>query len=89
MKKVPQRMCVACKTRKDKSELLRVVLMPDGRTEIDPSGKMPGRGAYVCKDDKCIAQALKANQLQRGLKTQVDADTMDRLKTIEITEEQR
>lgn len=80
---------MACKTRRDKSELIRVVLMPDGHTELDPTGKMPGRGAYVCKDEGCIAQALKANQFQRGLKSQVDAETVDRLKSIDMNKEQR
>jgi len=89
LKKIPQRMCVACKARRDKSELLRVVLLPDGHTELDPTGKMPGRGAYVCKDEDCIAQALKANRFQRGLKTQVDSDTVEQLKTIYPNKEQR
>ncbi|WP_337844215.1 YlxR family protein [Thermus sp.] len=49
MKHVPIRMCVACRRRRPKGELLRILLTPEG-FQIDPSGKAPGRGAYVCPD---------------------------------------
>ncbi|WP_119314223.1 YlxR family protein [Calidithermus terrae] len=49
-------MCVACRRRRPKRELLRVVLTPEGPV-IDPSGKKPGRGAYVCPDQpECWAE---------------------------------
>lgn len=55
-KHVPERMCVACRKRRPKRELLRVVLTPEGPV-IDPSGKKPGRGAYVCPDQpECWAE---------------------------------
>ena len=43
----PQRTCVACREVKDKRELTRIVRMPDGKTSIDPRGKLAGRGAYI------------------------------------------
>ncbi|WP_234554911.1 YlxR family protein [Thermus caliditerrae] len=49
MKHVPIRMCVACRRRRPKGELLRILLTADG-FQLDPSGKLPGRGAYVCPD---------------------------------------
>ena len=33
---------------RQKRELTRVVRTPDGRVVLDPTGKMPGRGAYLC-----------------------------------------
>lgn len=68
MKKIPQRLCVSCKERKNKSELIRVVLLPDGQVEVDPSGKMPGRGAYVCRNNACLETAGKAHRIERSLK---------------------
>jgi predicted RNA-binding protein YlxR (DUF448 family) len=63
----PLRTCVGCKAVRPKSELERLVLM-DGRPVADPSGQMPGRGAYVCGNDECagrararLARALRAD----------------------------
>lgn len=80
MKKNPQRMCVACRERKNKSELIRVVLLPDGRVEIDPGGKMAGRGAYVCKNNECLEAACKAHRIEKSLKGKAGDEIADQLK---------
>ena len=49
-KKVPMRKCVSCNERKEKKELIRVVVS-DGLTVIDKTQKQNGRGAYLCKDE--------------------------------------
>jgi len=79
VKKIPQRMCVTCRTRRNKSDLIRVVLLPDGQAAMDPSGKKPGRGAYVCRNNNCLTQAIKAHRLERGLKTEIQADVVEAL----------
>ena len=71
-RKVPQRMCVACRTMKAKRELIRVVLGQDGTVALDATGKKPGRGAYVCRSRKCLEQAIRGHKLDKGLKTRVD-----------------
>lgn len=81
MKKTPQRMCVSCKVRKSKAELLRIVLLPDGDIVVDPTGKKPGRGAYVCKTDICIEDARKTHRFDKGLHKPVGADIIEKLKT--------
>ena len=48
------RMCAGCNGRKHKDGLIRVVRTAEGLAAVDPSGKLPGRGAYVCRDVKCI-----------------------------------
>ena len=50
-KKTPMRMCVGCREMKPKRELIRVVRSPDGAVSLDPVGKKPGRGAYVCRSE--------------------------------------
>ena len=47
-KKVPVRMCAGCGGRFDKRDLVRVVRTPQGDVQLDLTGKMAGRGAYVC-----------------------------------------
>ena len=69
MKKKPQRSCVSCRTVRDKSDLLRVVVTPDGGVAYDPTGKLAGRGAYLCRNEECItAELKKAAKLSKGLK---------------------
>lgn len=66
-KKIPMRMCVGCREMKPKRELVRVVRAPDGAVSLDPVGKKPGRGAYVCKSEACLNRAIKQRQLERQL----------------------
>ena len=69
-KKVPARRCIGCMTSKPKQELIRIVADEDG-LHIDPSGKMPGRGAYLCKSEDCAKLALKKNAFGRNLKAEI------------------
>lgn len=78
-KRQPQRMCVACRTMKNKGSLIRLVLTPEQQVALDPTGKMPGRGAYVCRDRSCLKTALKEHKFERGLKTRIDQTVIDRL----------
>ncbi|MBR2295246.1 MAG: YlxR family protein [Clostridiales bacterium] len=79
MKKIPQRMCVTCRTRRDKKDLLRIVADEEGNVKYDPTGKAPGRGAYLCRNKECIEQEIKSRRLQKGLKTGIDKDEIGRL----------
>ncbi|MDN5302626.1 MAG: uncharacterized protein PWQ60_2140 [Thermoanaerobacteraceae bacterium] len=79
-KKIPQRMCLGCRQMKPKKELTRIVRTVDGKIEVDPTGKKSGRGAYVCKDPKCLEIALKEERLSKALDTSVSKETINRLK---------
>ncbi|MCQ2504102.1 MAG: YlxR family protein [Saccharofermentans sp.] len=76
MKKKPQRMCVSCRQRRDKKDLMRVVLDSEGNISYDPSGKLPGRGSYLCKNEECIMIELKAHRLSKGLRHGVDEEQL-------------
>ncbi len=41
---------------------------PDG-VKYDPTGKMAGRGAYLCTSRRCWQNALRQGSLARALKT--------------------
>ena len=79
-KKIPIRMCVGCRESKPKRELLRVVRTPDARIELDATGKMPGRGAYVCRSKECLQRAVKTKQLERALEHPVGPEIFERLR---------
>jgi hypothetical protein len=66
---VPQRTCVGCRTTIAKRELVRIVRTPSGKVEADPTGKKPGRGAYLHRDPECWDQGLRKGKLARALKT--------------------
>ena len=71
VKKIPQRQCVGCRTKRDKRDLLRIVL--------DATGKRSGRGVYVCPDPECLRKARKSRGLERALETTIPAEVYDGL----------
>lgn len=79
-RKTPIRTCVSCRQAAEKAELLRIVRVPDGAVLLDPSGKSPGRGAYLCGAKECLAKALKEKRLARALRCEVPPDLVDELK---------
>jgi predicted RNA-binding protein YlxR (DUF448 family) len=54
-----------------KRELTRVVRTPDGDVVLDATGRVPGRGAYLCDDPTCRATAMKKGALSRALATRI------------------
>ena len=78
-KKVPMRMCVGCREKKEKRELIRVVRSPEGEVSLDPGGKKPGRGAYVCRSEACLKRAIRQRQLERQLQTPLTQEVGDGL----------
>ena len=79
-KKIPQRMCVCCRTMHDKRDLVRVVKTPEGVVQVDYSGKANGRGAYLCRDEACVARVFKTRPLSRIFETEVPETVYERLK---------
>ena len=78
-KKIPQRQCMGCRERKAKRELIRVVRMTDGNVSLDFSGKLNGRGSYLCPDMNCLIKARKARSLERSLEVPIPEEVYDRL----------
>ena len=78
-KKIPQRQCMGCRERKAKKELIRVVRTTDGAVMLDFSGKLNGRGAYLCPSAACLKKAQKAKALERSLETEIPDEVYARL----------
>ena len=64
----PRRSCIACRTERDKTALLRFVLAPDGTVTPDLEAKLPGRGAYLCQSRRCLLDAAAKRQFNRSFK---------------------
>nr|WP_277997587.1 MULTISPECIES: YlxR family protein [unclassified Moorella (in: firmicutes)] len=69
-------MCVGCRTRDDKRNLLRVVRTPTQEVVLDPTGKRAGRGAYICPRVECLRKALKSRALERALGVSLTPEVM-------------
>jgi len=80
IKKIPKRMCTGCMEMKSKKELIRVVKNKEGEVSIDLTGKKPGRGAYICKDENCLQKAFKNKRLEKNLETTINEDVYNKLK---------
>ena len=79
MKNKPQRMCMGCNSKKDKQELIRIVINKDGEITIDKTGKLSGRGAYICNDAECLKKAIKSKALNRAFKIEVPNEVYENL----------
>ncbi len=79
-RKIPLRKCTGCGEMKPKSELVRVILTPEGDIVIDKTGRQNGRGAYVCQSLECLEKAHKNKGLERSLKTSIPQNIYDKLK---------
>ena len=81
-KKVPMRMCLGCREMKPKKTLLRIVHGPDGSVTADPTGRKPGRGAYVCPERECILRALKQKQFERAFECALSDEARSTLSSL-------
>jgi uncharacterized protein len=82
VKKQPQRTCIACRRVLTKRALRRVVRTPAGEITVDPTGKLAGRGAYLCAYRDCWLKALKHKLIGPALKTTLSEDEYARLEAI-------
>lgn len=78
-KKLPLRKCLGCNEMKPKRELVRVVRTPEGEIKMDLTGKLNGRGAYICPQKSCLAAAVKAKRLNRAFSCEIKAEIYDEL----------
>lgn len=79
-KLVPERMCLVCRQKNDKSNLIRVIKQKDNSICVDLSHKMNGRGAYICNNEECVQKAIKTQALNRAFKMQVCTSVYEELK---------
>ena len=84
MKKIVQRMCMGCNTKKDKRELIRIVMNKEGDISIDKTGKLSGRGAYICDDINCLEKIIKTKRLERIFETKINEEIYKNLRGVII-----
>lgn len=78
-RKLPVRKCTGCGERFLKNSLVRIVKTPEGDIVLDKTGKISGRGAYLCKSAQCLKKAVKASRLERSLSCKIPDDIYEKL----------
>ena len=87
MKKIPNRTCIGCNTQKPKKELIRIVKNAQGEIKIDKTGKLPGRGAYICNNSECLEKAVRSKRLEKSFEMKIEEAVYEQLRnTIEKQE---
>ena len=79
VKHVPVRTCISCRESGSKRGLTRIVRSPEGTVQIDPTGRLNGRGAYLCEKPQCWERATSSPILNRALNTQLTPETLQTL----------
>lgn len=82
VKKIPLRKCIGCGESKPKKKLVRIVKNKDNEVKVDLTGKLNGRGAYICKDTNCFELARKSNKIAKNLEIKISEEIYEELKSV-------
>lgn len=80
VKKIPQRTCIGCNLKKEKKDLIRIVKNKLGEIKVDYTGKMEGRGTYICKNEDCLNKAIKNKRISKTFETEISEDIYQNLR---------
>lgn len=75
----PQRTCIVCRKKGDKSNFLKVVFNKKGEIKVEEDKKLDGRGAYICTEPECVLKCQKIKALNRVFKSQVPQEFYEEL----------
>ncbi len=78
-KKIPMRRCMGCNEQREKKDLIRIVRTPEEKIVLDRTGRMNGRGAYICNDPECLKKVEKKKSLNRAFKMPVPQEVYGEL----------
>lgn len=82
MKKIPERTCLGCNNSKPKNELIRIVKDKENNVCVDLSGKMNGRGAYICSNLDCLEKVIKSKRLSKMFELEIDNKIYEDLRDV-------
>lgn len=76
-KKAPMRQCVGCRELRNKKDLMRILKTPDNNVIFDDTGRMNGRGAYICPSVECLKKARRTKAIERSLDISIPDEVYD------------
>ena len=75
---------MGCKKKKDKKELIRIVKKQDGKIQLDKTGKIAGRGAYICDNVQCLEKVIKSKRLEKIFQCKIEDEVYQNLRGVMI-----
>lgn len=82
MKKKPQRTCMGCNEKKEKHYLIRIVKNKENIITIDKTGKLEGRGAYICDNIECLEKLKKSKRLEKVFDMKISDEIYENLRGV-------
>ena len=63
---------MGCRCSRRKDELIRIIRTPEGGIALDATGRLNGRGAYLCRDNRdCLTTAVRRKALEKALNAEI------------------
>lgn len=79
-KKIPLRKCIGCQEMKNKKSLIRIVKNKDDEFFVDLTGKLNGRGAYICPSQNCLEIVINNKALEKSFKCKIPDSVYEQMK---------
>ena len=73
---------MGCNEKKDKNQLIRIVKNKENEIHVDRTGKMEGRGAYICDDINCLERVIKSKRLEKVLDINISDEIYESLRGV-------
>jgi len=74
---IPTRTCAVCRASRPKREMLRIVRATDGSIQRDETGRLPGRGTYICQEPSCRDPERSAIAIRRALGSEAATEMLN------------
>ena len=84
MKKAIQRTCMGCNEKKDRKDLIRIVINKNSEVSVDKTGKLEGRGAYICDNEKCLDKVIKSKKIERLFEVKIEDEIYNNMRGVII-----
>lgn len=79
-RKIPLRKCIGCMESFPKKELCRIVKNKDNEILFDTTGKLNGRGTYICKKKECLDKAIQSKRLSKSLEAEIPEEVYESIR---------
>lgn len=73
---------MGCNEKKEKKDLIRIVKNKNNEISIDRTGKLDGRGAYICDDIKCLEKVIKSKRLEKVFEYKISDEIYENLRGV-------